>query len=483
MLIRQTMLYLPAQLLGPLAQLAGIVLWTHWLQPSDFGLFTLAIAAQEAVYLLFLFFWSQFLLRFLSGADEGLRQKVDVIEMWVFFANCILQVIVLFGLLCFVLPAWPSASLLATLFVFTFTRSYCTHLSERAKVSEAIGIYTVLQTVGPVVGLLIGCVWARLSTPGPEQVLAAYAIAQIVSLVIAIPRLRWYPRLKQPDSTVLRRACLYGLPLAASGLLAWVPANGIRFVIGHGMGIAAVGLFSVGWALGQRACAFSSMLVTAAAFPIALRLEADGKHEEALQQLSLNGALLCAVLLPTAMGLIVLAEPMMQAMISRQYIAVTLAILPLATMAGMVKNLRSHFINQPFLLAQKTALTLAIDVLETLALLVGVAIGLHFMGLVGAAWGALIAALIGALVSFFIAVYKLSMPVPGAHLAKITLATLVMGAVLHLLPPFAGWPRLIAAVILGGVVYTVTLALCYLDRLADLRTAWSTRALKKEREI
>ena len=48
MLIRQTLLYLPAQLLGPLAQLAAIVLWTHWLDPNEFGLFTLAMAMQEA---------------------------------------------------------------------------------------------------------------------------------------------------------------------------------------------------------------------------------------------------------------------------------------------------------------------------------------------------------------------------------------------------------------------------------------------------
>ncbi|MGO4781169.1 hypothetical protein AB4084_37375, partial [Lysobacter sp. 2RAB21] len=90
---------------------------------------------------------------------------------------------------------WPDATLLLTLFVFAFTRSYCTHLAERAKVANAIGVYTALQSVGPLGGLLIGWTWASSMSNGPAQigptqVLAAYAIAQTLSLAFAVPSLR-----------------------------------------------------------------------------------------------------------------------------------------------------------------------------------------------------------------------------------------------------------------------------------------------------
>jgi O-antigen/teichoic acid export membrane protein len=475
-LIRQTLLYLPAQLLGPLAQLAAIVLWTHWLDPNEFGLFTLALAMQEAVYLLLLAFWSYFLLRFLPGADAPTRERMDAIESWVFFANALLQAALLSLVLRHLAHEWPSPALWTTLFVFALTRSYCTHLAERAKVADAIGVYTALQSVGPVAGLAIGWTWAGLAANGPAQigpleVLASYAIAQSLALLYAVWRLRLRLQLRKPDRATWRRVCVYGLPLAISGVLAWVPGNGIRFVVEHGMGLAAVGLFSVGWTLGQRACAFAAMLVTAAAFPIALRLEARGEKHQALQQVALNGALLCAVLVPTAAGLILLAEPLSRAAVSAPYIATTLSILPLATLAGLVKNLRSHFANQPFLLAQKTAWTLAIDVLETGLFLAAAAIGLRTMGLVGAAAGALMAVSVGALVSFAVAVRKLGMPVPVAHLARIALSTAVMAASLALLPPFAGWPRLLAAVALGAAVYAAALALSYRGHLGQLRSA------------
>ncbi len=476
MLIRQTVLYLPAQLLGPLAQLAAVVLWTHWLEPGDFGLFTLALATQEAVYLLFLAFWSYFLLRFLPGAEAGERPRLDVLESWIFLANVVLQAAALLLLLRYLDHRWPSPSLWAVVYAFSLSRAYCMHLAERAKVADRVGVYTVLQSLGPVGGLALGWSWAHWAAAGPQrigpvEVLAAYAIAQAASLAYAVPALGLRLRLQRPDRAVWRRVCAYGLPLALSGALAWVPGNGIRFVIEHGLGLAAVGLFSVGWTLGQRACAFAAMLVTAAAFPIALRLEAGGQPDRAMAQLALNGALLCAVLLPTAAGLILLAPPLAELAVSAPYLSATLAVLPIATLAGLVKNLRSHFANQPFLLAQKTGWTLALDVLETALFLGLAAIGLDRLGLVGAAWGALAAVSVGAALSFAIAVRRLGMPLPLGHLLRIAAATLAMAAALRWLPPLHGAGALAAAVGFGAAVYALVLAVCYRDQWRRLRAA------------
>ena len=52
MLIRQTFLYLPAQLIGPLFQFIAAVVWTHWLMPDAYGVLTFIFAAQELAYIL-----------------------------------------------------------------------------------------------------------------------------------------------------------------------------------------------------------------------------------------------------------------------------------------------------------------------------------------------------------------------------------------------------------------------------------------------
>ena len=50
MLLRQTLLYLPAQVLGPIFQLISAFAWTHFLAPGEMGVFALVSAAQELAF-------------------------------------------------------------------------------------------------------------------------------------------------------------------------------------------------------------------------------------------------------------------------------------------------------------------------------------------------------------------------------------------------------------------------------------------------
>ena len=48
---------------------------------------------------------------------------------------------------------------------------------------------------------------------------------------------------------MIRVAFGYGMPLVVGGLFVWLANNGLRFVIEHTEGTAAVGLVTVGWVL------------------------------------------------------------------------------------------------------------------------------------------------------------------------------------------------------------------------------------------
>jgi O-antigen/teichoic acid export membrane protein len=72
MLIYQTLLYLPAQLLGPAFQLLAAIAWTHWLSPSEYGVLALIIAAQDLIFYVCLSWWSQYTTRYYAQHDEPL---------------------------------------------------------------------------------------------------------------------------------------------------------------------------------------------------------------------------------------------------------------------------------------------------------------------------------------------------------------------------------------------------------------------------
>ena len=76
-----------------------------------------------------------------------------------------------------------------------------------------------------------------------------------------------------------RHALRYGIPLIVGGALGWLGLNASRFIVNEMSGVAAAGLFAVGYGLGQRAAAVAAMLVTAAAFPLAVKsMEQEGSQ-------------------------------------------------------------------------------------------------------------------------------------------------------------------------------------------------------------
>src|SRR5947209_6162941 len=67
MLLKHTLLYLPAQFLGPLSQFAALLLWTHFADGRTVGAVTLITATQELLSATLLGFWSQYVLRHMGG--------------------------------------------------------------------------------------------------------------------------------------------------------------------------------------------------------------------------------------------------------------------------------------------------------------------------------------------------------------------------------------------------------------------------------
>jgi len=253
--------------------------------------------------------------------------------------------------------------------------------------------------------------------------------------------------------------------------LSWLGLNAPRFIVNEVMSVAAAGLFAVGYGLGQRAAAVAAMLVTAAAYPIAVRTMEEKGSAAAMRQLADNGALLLAVLVPTVVGVFVLRDDIASLLIAEPFRATTLAILPLSVLAGGIRSARAHFCDQVFLLHSRTHLQMIVTAVDaTIAVAFGIAATLLW-GLSGAAIASVVAAAIAALVSFVLALVRFHLQVPWAHIARIGLASAVMGAALTLLPTARNIPLLVGYVGLGITVFVVSLALLSLPWLMRVRAS------------
>jgi O-antigen/teichoic acid export membrane protein len=466
MLLRHTLLYLPAQIVGPLFQLIAMIVWTHVVDEHTLGVITLITATHELLQIGFLSWWSQYALRFFGRyQDRGEALRFYRTENTVLLVSVIAQSMIVIAILLLVIAPDANAGLLITTVAYVITRTLNLYIGERARVRHQIWVYSIQQIVGPSVGFMIGLVLIRLIGQSAEWPLAGYAFAQLAAAVIVLPKIGYGRSFWPLDREIVNHALHYGIPLIIGGALGWVGLNASRFIVNDMLGVAAAGLFAVGYGLGQRAAAVAAMLVTAAAFPLAVKSMEQSGSKVAMRQLADNSALLIAILAPSITGIFMLRVEIVHLLIATPFQQVTLAVLPLSTLAGSIRSLRAHFVDQAFLLHNRTRLMIVVAAIDAIVTVALSAIFIRYWGLVGAAGATVLAALAAAIVSFTIGFSKFGLTLPFNHLVPIALATTAMSALLSNLPEAPSLIALAGHIAAGAAVYVALLALMYATSL------------------
>jgi O-antigen/teichoic acid export membrane protein len=462
MLLRQTLLYLPAQFVGPLFQLVAMIVWTHVVDDHTLGIITLVTATHELLQIGFLAWWSQYALRFLARYQNG----NDTVRFYrtenaVLLISIMVQSIAAIGILLLVIAPDAKPGILVATVGYVITRSLNLYIGERARAHQQIWVYSVQQVFGPSVGFIVGLLLIKLLGQSAEWPLAGYTFAQLVAALIVLPRIGHGRRFWPIAREIIEHALRYGIPLIIGGALGWVGLNASRFIVNEMAGVAAAGLFAVGYGLGQRAAAVAAMLVTAAAFPLAVKSMEQGGSRAAMLQLADNSALLVAILAPSLAGIFMLRAEIVHLLIASPFQQVTLSILPLATLAGAIRNLRAHFGDQVFLLHNRTRWMMAIAAIDAAMTVLLSAVCFRYWGFAGAAGATVGAALAAAIVSFAIGFSRFGLTLPIGHLIRIALATLAMAAALKFFPEASRLVLLAAHIGAGAAVYLATLAVLY----------------------
>jgi len=477
MLIRQTLLYMPAQVLGPLVQLVAMVVWTHFLMPTEMGVFALIVATQELIYSATLFWFSLATVRYHDheGTVEDRTRFLNsetatLISASILASLAVLTLPKLFG------ETW-SLSLIFVTMLYTVTRGMVAHLSDRARAEHDTLSYSLMQICWPVLGLAAGLFFVVTYEATTTWVLAGYVVGQLAALAIAAVRLEFGFAVLHGDRGVVTQALRYGLPLVIGFILVWVAQNSLRFVVEWREGAAAVGLVTVGWGLGLRVSAFASMLVTAAAFPLAVKRSRESTLDDGQAQLQQNGILLLAALAPACAGLWLVSDAFVALTVAEPFQKVTTAVLPWAILAGAVRSLRLHFGEQVFLLRERTMVPLANDLIDALMATAGTVIGLSMGGLEGAVMGGAAGALASTIVTLVWAWGSHSFTLPVWDSLKIVAATGVMAVSVWLMPTTATVGALAVAITMGALMYAAALALFYPEmRQAVAKTVRSVTA-------
>jgi len=455
MLFRQTLLYLPAQLFGPLFQFAAAIVWTHQLDAATYGVVTYLIVAQDLIALVVLGGWSAYVLRHREELGERFGADLRRRDLTFVTIASALQLVAAAPIL-WSINVEISASLLLLTALFLITRSALSHYAEVCRAETAIATFTIGQLASPVFGCSLSFAAIAWFGSDPRSVLGALCIAQTLGLVVVLHRLGVKGLPIPPDKALLKSALAYSGPLIVAGAALWIGGNGIRVIVEQMAGPVELGLMSVGLGLGQRIAGVVAMLVTAAAFPLAVKRLKDGDRDEAMRQVAINNLLIFALLAPMAVGTLVISTNLVNLVIAQPFRAATIVIFPIATMTGALRNLSMHGACQTFLLVLRTDLTMKVNMADAAMTMLGCAIGISIGGVTGAVIGCMVAALAWLVLTFTMAV-RMGLPIMLRPAAKILVATLVMGGLLALVPWPAGILGLVGAIATGGFIYAAAL--------------------------
>jgi O-antigen/teichoic acid export membrane protein len=466
MLLRHTLLYLPAQIVGPLFQLIAMIVWTHVVDEHTLGVITLITATHELLQIAFLTWWSQYTLRYFgSYQDRGDVSRFHRTENAALLVSVLLQSIIAGVILLYVIAPDAGSGLLFATVGYVITRTLNLYIGERARVHHHIWVYSIQQIVGPSVGFVVGLVLIELLGQSAEWALTGYACAQFAAAIIVLPKIGYGRSLWPFDRAIIDQALRYGIPIVIGGALGWVGLNASRFIVNDMLGVAAAGLFAVGYGLGQRAAAVAAMLVTAAAFPLAVKSMEQGGSKIAMRQLADNSALLIAILAPSIIGIYMLRTEIVHLLIASSFQQVTLAVLPLSALAGSIRSLRAHFVDQAFLLHSRTELMIVVAAIDATATVALSFVFIPHWGLVGAAGATVLAATAAAIVSFTIGFSKFGLTLPLNHLVPVTLAAAAMAALLSSLPEATSLIVLAGHITAGAIAYIAALLPFYATSL------------------
>ena len=447
--VKHTAYYALARGLPGLLAFVALATFTRLLSPEDYGLYVLVLGWVGLLHAIGFQWLRSGLVRFLPAypsSSPALRSTVIVAFLGVVGASTLLG-----ATAALIAPegtrVWIGLGtvLLCALAWFDLNQNLAAGTRRPVR-------YGVLTAARSAVFLVLGVTAARAGWGGGGLVSAA-AAAYVVPTLWTV-RTDWAGvRLRYAERVVFRRILRYGLPLSASVGLTFVFGYSDRVLVGELVGVAEAGLYAAGYDLAEQALALLIVVSTTAAFPLAAAaFEAEG-GEAARAHLRQHVVVLAALLVPAALGLVMLAPEVANVLLGPAFAPTATVVVPWVALSMLVGGFKTAYLDFAFQLGGRTRRLIAV---ASVAAVVNVGLTVWWLarfGPVGAAYATFASYTVAAAMSWAWGRSVFPLPFPGSDLGRVAAASALMVLVLAPLPPLLSVGGLGLKVATGAAVY------------------------------
>ncbi len=462
MLVRHSLGYFLAALVQTVCGIGIIAILTRWFDEETFGHYAIAMAVIPLVGSL-IYFWSRAgITRYYAQAEQQLRLGTFLGSIRSLFVTITLIAVPL-GLILVPWIADDDEYLKHTLWACLATVIAQSAFQINLELHRAglrpgrYTLWTMVQNALSFTLAVIGVVAFGFGVPG---VVLATAFGCLVCVLCDRDCWRfWFGRALGRWRDLLP-VLAYGLPLTATTAIDTYLGNGDRLVISSLLDVGAVAAYAAGQAIASRSLLVMASAIGSASMPIAVqRLEA-GDLPDARARLAHAFELLMAICIPAAVGLAVLAQPIVALMIGPDLRGEAARLMPWVALGSLMGGFTAHYFNHAFQLASQPARELYAIIPAMAVSLIGNMLLVPYLGIEGALVALILTQMTYLGLSYLTARPMFAMPVDLWAVAKTALAAGMMA--LALLAP--GWLGLsdptaadtgllgLVGAILGGII-------------------------------
>ena len=447
--------YLPANVAQGLVGFGAIVLFTRVLTPEAYGAYAVAFSIMSLAHTA-IFTWIEAAMARFWAARQADHRTADHMatlnRLWLLAA---LAYPFIAALILWLAPmptearAATAAGLAAVLF-----RSAAKMAQERYRAEGRVSAAARIDLIQSVGGFAVGIAVAFAFHTGAAPLIGLGAAA-IAAFVPTLPGELKLARGGTFDAALAKSYAAYGLPVAASLILALVLATTDRLVLGAALGEAAVGAYHAGYGLSSRTLDVLFIWLGMAGGPaMVMALERGGRAalEDAARE---QASAMLLITAPAAVGLALVAGPLCELMVGEALRADAARVTPWVAASALISGLTTYYFSQAFTLARRTGLlllALAIPAIGNLAL--NLILTPRF-GLDGALWATVAGYAVGGLTAWLLGRRVCALPIPWRTVERVALACGAMSLAVSAIPAVGGLVELIVKAGVGAAVYVV----------------------------
>jgi O-antigen/teichoic acid export membrane protein len=451
--------YLPVQVISAIVGFGTLVVFTRLLSPEQLGQYALAFSVGVLVQTAFLIWSEAATARFHVAETERGDPRTAMATLQ--RANLTLSVtgIAITGVVLLFLHLDPALEL-AILGAVTASagRGFFKLRQERNRAEGDVKSYALIEITYVGGGFLLGALlaWLGFGAPG---VFAGTGIA----VVLILSWIMWGEfRLSAGgrfDPERLRRYLSYGMPITAWLILTLALSSTDRFIIAAFLDEAHVGAYHAGYSVGLRVLDVAFAWLGMAGGPaMVAALERGGRP--ALERVAHDQAtLMVRLLLPATVGVVLVSGPLTHLLVGEALRVEAARITPWIAASAFFSGFATHYLGHAFTLGKRTGLYMVVMTLPAAANLGLNLVLIPRFGIVGAAWATLASFVLCAAVSWLAGRRVLKLPIPWRTVARTSLASGLMAAVVLTLPVTGGVGELALKSAVGALVYGLAMFL------------------------